>query len=407
MYSLPLRRLKDILSHVIPEATLVSVDDLKTTQLARLYILNMSDDRKLLLSCAPSLTTRLLRHEGTMMTTEAALIHFIAESGSGSTRHQKTGSSSSVVETERISELPDMSELVPKLLKHSANNREMAYPYSIFEPTPGSPLSTQSMYLSIPVRRIIDAKIGSIARSLANLISPISLFGPVSQVLGDPFTAPVPGAASIKSTGSKTWSEAFNILLEMILRDGEDMAVSLPYDEIRGHYKKQKRKLDAITTPRLSILDIGTESNVMIERILDLDSSIPPESCVKITGLRSWSGGIFGDPLISSCFDGPGEGFLEAWRVGGQDIVEDQENAEGRMLLYSCYRAVVAIVTEYYRPKGDSSRMELAGRRKLTDALKGLEVIDNDGDGGGERIEVLKRPRSLESDREEVKRQRM
>jgi len=79
MYSLPVRRLKEILNRVVPDVSLGPVEELSSTQLARLYTLSMSDGRKLLLSFAPSLAVRLLRHEGTMLSSEATLIHFITE----------------------------------------------------------------------------------------------------------------------------------------------------------------------------------------------------------------------------------------------------------------------------------------------------------------------------------------
>jgi hypothetical protein len=70
MYALPVRRLKEILSHVFPNETLGPVEELKSTQLARLYSLTMSDDRKLLLSFAPSLSVHLLRHEAAILSSE-------------------------------------------------------------------------------------------------------------------------------------------------------------------------------------------------------------------------------------------------------------------------------------------------------------------------------------------------
>jgi hypothetical protein len=58
------------------------------------------------------------------------------------------------------------------------------------------------------------------------------------------------------------------------------------------------------------------------------------------------------------------------------------------LLLYRCYRAIVNIVTEYYRPQPDSSRRELEGRRKLTNVLAELEKVDM------EQSDFVKRPRS-------------
>jgi hypothetical protein len=394
MYSLPVRRLKEILSHVVPDTTLGPVEQLQNTQLPRIYSLSMSDDRKLLLSFAPSLAVRLLRQEATILSSEATLVHFIAGSDQ---QDDMEASSESEIDTTEASPSSNLKYLVPKILKHSANNREMAYPYSIFESIPGAPLSTLSIYLSLPERRLVDKQVGTMARALARLTSPSGTFGTVSRVLPSPFTPSTPTAP----VGAKTWSEAFNVLLEGILRDGEDMAVLLPYEVVRAHYQRLSQHLDAVTLPRLVVLDSGSNTNVMVERKSDDGYYIAHVEGVKVTGLRTWSNGVFGDPLISDCFDEPSEGFLEGWREGGDgedSIIEDEENAEIRLLLYRCYRAVVGIVTEYYRPQGDSSRRELEGRRKLTNALAELEKVDI------AVSDALKRERSLSIEAENSKR---
>jgi hypothetical protein len=352
----------------------------------------MSDDRKLLLSFAPSLAVRLLRFEATLLSSEATLVYFIAGS---ERRHERIELPNS---PDLPSPNPTLLGLVPKLLKHSSNNREMAYPYSIFEPTPGAPLSTLAIYLSLPERRLIDKQVGSMARSLASLTSPSGTFGMVSRVLPDPFSAA--SSTAPQQLGSKTWSEGFNTLLEGILRDGEDMTVLLPYDVIRGHYQRLSWRLDAVSLPRLAILDLGSETNVMVERESEGGSSVVGAESVSLTGLRTWSQGVFGDPLIAYCFDDPSEGFLEGWREEGC-VIEDQDNAETRVLLYRCYKAVVGIVTEYYRPQSDSSRRELEGRRKLTTALAELEKVDT------VVTDALKRSRSLSSEVESSKRQKV
>lgn len=396
MYSLPVRRLKEVLSHVVPDATLGPVEELPSTQLPRLYSLSMSDNRKLLLSFAPSLAVRLLRQEATLLSSEATLVYFI--SGSERTAELEGSPGSEIEQPSTLAE-GRLRCLIPKLLKHSSNNREMAYPYSIFETTTGAPLSTLSIYLSLPERRLVDKQLGAMARRLASLTSPSGAFGTVSRVLVDPFTPASPTAPP--TMGSKTWAEAFNVLLEGILRDGEDMAVLLPYEVIRSHYQRLSWRLDAVTLPRLVVLDAGSETNVMIERKSEDGESIAAGDGVEVTGLRSWSMGVFGDPLLSNVFEEPSEGFLEGWRENGEEIIEDGENTDVRLLLYRCYRAVVSIVTEYYRPQGDSSRRELEGRRELTNALAELEKVDvvvND---------ALKRARSLSSQAESVKRQKV
>ncbi|THV52598.1 hypothetical protein BGAL_0074g00090 [Botrytis galanthina] len=385
MYSVPVRRLKEILSHVVPDMKLGSVEELPSTQLPRLYTLNMSNDNKLLLSFAPSLAVRLLRHETTLQCSEATLVHFLDTSSQKS----KGVNTNGVEDVEHDLASIKLEDVIPKMLKHSSNNREMALPYTIFEPTAGKTLSALSVYLSLPDRRLIDKQVGSLTRSLASLTSPNGTFGTAARVLPDPFKQSPPSAPL--GSGSSTWSEAFNTLLESILRDGEDMAVLLPYDVVRSHYQRLSWRMDAVKLPRLVLLDLG-ERNVMIENGMKKGSSHIPTESLKLTGLRNWSQGVFGDPLLSNVFENPSEGFMEGWNAGNEDdLIEDTGNAEVRLLLYRCYRAVLGIVTEYYRPQNDSSRRELENRRNLTAALSELEKVDvavND---------MLKRARSLSS----------
>ncbi|KAF7883846.1 hypothetical protein EAF00_011158 [Botryotinia globosa] len=385
MYSVPVRRLKEILSHVVPDMKLGSVEELPSTQLPRLYTLNMSNDNKLLLSFAPSLAVRLLRHETTLQYSEATLVHFLDTSSQKS----KGVNTNGVEDVEHDLASIKLEDVIPKMLKHSSNNREMALPYTIFEPTAGKTLSALSVYLSLSDRHLIDKQVGSLTRSLASLTSSNGTFGTAARVLPDPFKQSPPSAPL--GSGSSTWSEAFNTLLESILRDGEDMAVLLPYDVVRSHYQRLSWRMDAVKLPRLVLLDLG-ERNVMIENGIKESSSHIPTESLKVTGLRNWSQGVFGDPLLSSVFENPSEGFMEGWKAGDEDdLIEDTGNAEVRLLLYRCYRAVLGIVTEYYRPQNDSSRRELENRRNLTAALSELEKVDvavND---------MLKRARSLSS----------
>merc|ERR1711964_250716 len=347
------------------------------TQLPRLYILKMTDGRPLLLSITPRLSVRLLRHEATIMASEASIIYFLAES---STSRRSTSPASSRAsprsdDGDSRSEEMELEGLVPKILKHSSNNRETPYPYSILEPTRGTPISMLSPPLSLASRRSVDKQVGSFARALASRKSPCGTFGMANRVLPDPSSNTLSSTAP-KLVGSETWSEAFRTLLEAVLRDGEDMSVLLPYETIRAHFRRLSWGLDAVKSPRLAIINVNQDTNVMVE----------------MTGLRNWSQGVFGDPLISSCFESPSKEFLEGWVEGGDEVIEDEENKEGRLLLYQCYRAVVAIVTEYYRPQSDSSKRELEGRRKLTSALKVLDELFNDED------EAIKRVRSMSVD---------
>ncbi len=360
--SLPLRQLKDILGHVVPEVTVNSAQEFTSLQLPQLYTLNMSDNRKLLLSYSPNLAVRLLRHESTLLPSEAKLVSFVIKSDLVlKASHAKKDSGIA------------LKSLVPKLLKHSSDGGEIASPYSVFESTPGTPLYTVASSLSSLERRYIDKQIGSLAQGLASLTSPSGKFGAVAQVLPDPWmtTTRISGQ---EGSGSKTWSEAFHYLLEGVLRDGEDMAVLLPYEAIRSHYQRSSWRLDAVLSPRLVILNIESDDNVMIE--INSDEGAPEDlPNIRVVGLRNWGLGIFGDPLIADCFADPSEDFLEGWRGGANGNIEDRDGAEIRLMIYQCFRAVVDIVRGHYRPKRDSSMKELDARRRLTGALAQLEKV--------------------------------
>lgn len=163
------------------------------------------------------------------------------------------------------------------------------------------------------------------------------------------------------------------------------MSVLLPYDAIRRNFSRLSWRLEAVITPRLVILDASSHENVIIRTKLH-DRSLSPEESVSMTGLRDWSQGLFGDPLVSSCFENPDDAFLHAWNANEESLIEDQDGAATRMLLYRCYRAVVDIVTEYYRPRLESSKHELDARKRLTSVLSELDKADSEGFGSPKRL---------------------
>ncbi|KAH6844877.1 hypothetical protein B0I37DRAFT_170399 [Chaetomium sp. MPI-CAGE-AT-0009] len=126
-----------------------------------------------------------------------------------------------------------------------------------------------------------------------------------------------------------------------------------------------------------------------------------PRHNLKLTGLRDWSSAIFGDPLLATVFSDPHQplpssAFLEGFNGEKPDdsgpgsrhtrllyplnptIIENVDTAWIRLLFYQVYHAVTRIVSEFYRPRQDSSARELEARKKLNDALAKLAgVPDN------------------------------
>ncbi|KAK3301493.1 uncharacterized protein B0H64DRAFT_39951 [Chaetomium fimeti] len=125
-----------------------------------------------------------------------------------------------------------------------------------------------------------------------------------------------------------------------------------------------------------------------------------PQQNLKLTGLRDWSSAIFGDPLLATVFSDPHqplpssaflEGFNDEKPNSDRDsrhaqlpyplnptIIENVDTAGVRLLFYQVYHTVTRIVSEFYRPRQDSSARELEARKKLNEVLTKLaEVPDN------------------------------
>ncbi|KAL2262337.1 hypothetical protein VTK26DRAFT_1679 [Humicola hyalothermophila] len=237
--------------------------------------------------------------------------------------------------------------------------------------------------------------------------------------------------------GAGTWSVAFHSMLEAALRDGEDMAVAMGYATIRKHFRRLAYVLDGVETARLVVVKGGEKGNVLVqEEVGEMEEEDDGGQVVggkadegeegervaikegegdgegegkvvengqkrfKVTGFLDWSSCMFGDPLLATVFSDPQQeqapsaAFLEGFngaeikpdsdsRSQGDlplngDIIDDVDGAWIRLLLYQVYHAVVDIVSEFYRPRQNSSARELEARRKLSRVLTKLAEVPDD-----------------------------
>jgi len=157
-------------------------------------------------------------------------------------------------------------------------------PYLITSYLPGTNLSAMS--LSTNEQRRLDL---SIARHLQNLSSRHA------TTFGDPIRVR-------DGKGYRTWREAFTWLMESVLRDAEDLLVSLPFDTIRSLFVNRGDCLDDVTQPCLTALLVG-KRNVLVN-----------EKSLKITAMMGLGGTIYGDPwaaeMLVCC---PSEKLLEGY----------------------------------------------------------------------------------------------
>lgn len=344
---------------------------------------------------------------------------------------------------------------LPALIADSASSKELGSPFNLWEPTRGCPVLELSTSLTVAEREAIDFQAGCLVRIISQYKAPGHRFGPVIAVIGGPSKhGNASTAPSLTGLGGfDDWPTAFQALVEGILRDGEDMSVMLSYSLIRNHLKRLSHVLDYVTESRLVALDAASDANVLVVRSVPCTGSCEVEEArksfvaegkgrekangttkVEVTGLRDWSNCIFGDPLMTTAFScDPSRAFLrgfcqpstssstslpepqvsqssdsatppptqkqptkdEPGKYEGDDATVTQETAPIRLLLYECYHAALGVIKQFYRPDVDSTKQEMAARRRLAAALNKLEQVDES---------VGKRPRRGSTEAWPVKR---
>jgi aminoglycoside phosphotransferase (APT) family kinase protein len=243
--------------------------------LHQVYLTKLADGNFLILKCAPSHNVRLLRHEKHSLETERKTLE---------TLHEYT-------------QLP-----VPQILKHDSQGGTLGSPYLMMSYLPGRRLSELLPTLTTTDRRNIDRTLGACVGALTALSA--TQFGMTHRVFA--------------KKGCETWKEAFLALLEAVLRDGEDMLVTIPYDSIRYYIGKSSHFLDEATQPRLVALNVCDPQNVLVH-----------EQTKQVTGLIGFSNVIWGDPLMSGGIANGSDAFFQ----GLGESPEETDGIKARLLM--------------------------------------------------------------------------
>ncbi|KAI1411512.1 hypothetical protein F5Y13DRAFT_191128 [Hypoxylon sp. FL1857] len=454
----PLEFIRSLVQNALPNVTVESIDPLPSCRLLRFFSVKISDGRTLVLSLPPPPTTRLLRSERDMSISETLVTKWILEEVLESSIQAEASPGGSVainrhtesrlrqdepsINSERIRDLKrGVIKFLPILVANSPSSIELGSPFNLFEQPKGVPISGLSTPLTTAEKKCVELQRGQLVRRLSSFKSPNGLFGPITAVI-NPQLPPTDLSGRrlvvFPTRGTMSWRQAFHGLLEAVLRDAEDMAVTFSYEPIRGYFSRLGYVLDGVTTARLVILDASDESNILLSRStksgkkgdgnLNPTSSQetaqseieargptkelsqegdeggeppdPQQQTVNLTGFRDWSNCVFADPLFAEVFSrGPSPEFLRGFRgtytfeIESQgdtriddDLIEDQESVPIRLLLYECYHATVGVVKTFYRPGPNSSDREITARRRLAAALKRLQEVD-------EEEAAAKRPR--------------
>ncbi|KAF9891135.1 hypothetical protein FE257_005071 [Aspergillus nanangensis] len=279
------------------------------------WVLVLSNEDRLLLKCSPNSTTPLLRREQHLLDTEARVIALLGQSS--------VPGVPSLVHYDSHGDLLDSSFLIRRYVA-GRTQREM---------------ETQ---LTIQNRQDIDRRLGLLANRIGQHVS--TSFGTVQQVAS--------------GRGKRSWKEAFVVLFESVLRDAEDAFVNIPYSEIRHHVRRLSTELEAVTLPRLVVVDFGRPSQVILD----------PESR-QVSGVIDFSNALWGDVQMAEIFDEPSSAVLDGF---GSDSLRGHSDV--RQLLYACYRCVQMITTQYYRDRDIIADNQ--ARRRLTTIVREMKEID-------------------------------
>ncbi|KAJ3468404.1 hypothetical protein MRS44_002469 [Fusarium solani] len=427
----PEKSVLSLLNGISPRLSVQELEVVPSARLQRLYNVKVTEGPSLLLALPPPTAMRLLRSEKSSIGSEAAVLKWLSAvarekktspaSGSKETPGRTTGDSSS---SERTTH--SLSGYLPILVRHESTGGGLAVEYNLSRPSRGAAVSALSKPLTRRERRIVDFQVGQLLRRISTQVSPTRRFGIAADVLSVPPSVVHNPSRRLEgglheSRGAESWRVAFHNLMEAILRDGEDLTIMLNYTTIRRHFYRFEHLLDAVTEPRLVVLDAGEDSNTLVIR--PGDGANGSQAKLISGGVYYQQGADRGDglttmeqlyiwrPLLASVFSKRPRPSQDFWRgfdkpLPGDErdptLIEDTPNAHIRLLLYECYHAVVSLVGEFYRPQNDGGKRELAARKHLGGVLARLEELD---DSGGQRrrrmsgeMSPAKRPRSGEDE---------
>lgn len=157
-----------------------------------------------------------------------------------------------------------------------------------------------------------------------------------------------------------SWKEAFLLLVDDLLQDGEEHSVSLPlsYRELRAVFQSYSDCFREVTQPCLVHWDLW-DGNVLIK-----DG--------RISGILDLERALWGDPLMEYYFSGQYDN--AAFLQGYGQTPALSPRAETRRSLYNLYLYLVMMIEYAFRGYEDQSQ-KIWAERKLRKELKRLKAL--------------------------------
>lgn len=252
---------------------IISIEELVDGAYNSSYLIVLQDGRYVL-KIAPPPDIRVLRYENSILEAEASALRLVRERTT----------------------VP-----VPELILYDDTCNILDSPYLLMTYLPGTTLDKLRPSLSSSDSNTVDHTVGRYLRQVGDAARDRKYFGRWQS----------------RAKMYTSWQECFLALTEAILRDGEDMLILLPYEQLRQQFRRWAYTLDEVVQPNLSVLDFG-DSSVLVD----------PKSKT-VTGLIDFERSGWFDPLLSAVFQKPSPAFMEGY---GKDVL-DTKNKKCRSLL--------------------------------------------------------------------------
>ncbi|CAI6072229.1 hypothetical protein PAECIP112173_02238 [Paenibacillus sp. JJ-100] len=241
------------------------------------YKLKLLDGREVVLKIAPSAATRLMRCEQNLMTAEVEALRLVA----------------------KLQNVP-----VPQVLAYDDSLHLAPAQFFIMEYMSGSPYNQVKTQFTVKEQEEIEQQLGCYNQR-------------INEIKGKRF-----GYFSGEDRQRKTWKEAFLMLMDDMLVDGQEAEVDIgiEYNELRDLIEQKSDALDDVTESVLISWDLW-DGNVLVQD-------------KKITAIIDFERSLWGDPLMEHYFShfNYTPGFLKGY---GREVVT--ENEQKRRSLYDLY----------------------------------------------------------------------
>lgn len=177
----------------------------------------------------------------------------------------------------------------------------------------------------------------------------------VNQISGQKF-----GPLAQPEKQRASWKEAFLLLADDLLKDGEEHSVSLPlsYRDLHAIFEEYGDCLKEVTQPRLVHWDLW-DGNVLVKN-------------GKISGILDLERALWGDPLMEYYFSGQYDNAAFLQGYGQNPTLPPHEGV--RRTLYNLYLYLVMLIEYAFRGYENQSQ-RIWAERKARKELKRLKAL--------------------------------